>query len=248
MVKVFRWLLVALFFAMAQVQAQQIEESFVESNILGIFYHELGHALIDIEDIPIFAQEEDAADVFSIYMIDSLFEEETAVALAYDAAFGFIGEADLRQKETDEIPWWDTHGPDEQRFYNTVCIFYGADPEARHDFAADLGLPEERADMCPVEFEQADKSWGKVLDKMVKRGPGKSIRFVGKEGYLADTVLKEEIASLNAELSLAQPLTVIIESCKEANAFYDPEASEIVFCTEFEQHLRGLQNILAQEG
>ena len=64
----------------------------------------MGHALIDIEGIPIFAQEEDAADVFSIYMIDSVFEEETAVALAYDAAFGFLGEAEARQQETDEIP------------------------------------------------------------------------------------------------------------------------------------------------
>lgn len=33
------------------------KDDFVEANILGIFYHELGHALIDIEDIPIFGQE-----------------------------------------------------------------------------------------------------------------------------------------------------------------------------------------------
>ena len=27
---------------------------FVEANILGIFYHELGHAVIDLEELPIF--------------------------------------------------------------------------------------------------------------------------------------------------------------------------------------------------
>jgi hypothetical protein len=54
--------------------AQTDEDAFVEANILGIFYHELGHAVIDIESVPIFGQEEDAADVFSILFIDWFFE------------------------------------------------------------------------------------------------------------------------------------------------------------------------------
>lgn len=238
-----RWIsaiAISLIFGSAIAQPKEQEEGFIESNILGIFYHELGHALIDIEGIPIFAQEEDAADVFSIYMIDSLFEEEAAVALAYDAAFGFLGEAEARQNETDEIPWWDTHGPDEQRFYNTVCIFFGADPEARLDFAEDLGLPEERAEMCPIEFEQADKSWGKVLDKMVARGAGKSMSFKGEKGYLSTEILQQEVEQLNAEFSLSRLLKVAVESCGEANAYYDPEESKVVFCTEFEKHLEDM--------
>lgn len=89
------------------------DEAFVEANILGIFYHELGHAVIDVEGVPIFAQEEDAADVFSIFMIDALFEEEAAQNLAYDAAIGFWFEAVDRG---DDVAWWDVHGPDEQRF------------------------------------------------------------------------------------------------------------------------------------
>ena len=139
-----RWFLLALWMPFA-VQAEQVSE-FVEANVLGIFYHEFGHAVIDIEGVPIFGQEEDAADVFSIYLIDAFYDEETAVSLAYDAAFGFLAEAE--QAVADEVPWWDTHGPDEQRFYNTVCLFYGADPDGRKDFATDLELPEERAEFC----------------------------------------------------------------------------------------------------
>ena len=49
------------------VSAENSEERvFLTANILGIFYHEFGHAVIDIEDVPIFGQEEDAADVFSM--------------------------------------------------------------------------------------------------------------------------------------------------------------------------------------
>lgn len=218
--------------------------AFVEANILGIFYHELAHALIDLEQVPIFGQEEDAADVFSILMIHTLFEEEVAQQLAYDAAWGFIGEAEMREGGAEDIAWWDTHGPDEQRFYNTVCLFYGANPEARGEFAREFDLPEERAEFCPFEFEQANNSWGAVLDEMIDRGAGNSIRFMGATDSLAAQLLAEEVQAMNAQLSLSQTLVVREESCGEANAYYDPDAREVVFCSEFEDHLRQMEQLL----
>jgi len=212
------------------------EESFVESNILGIFYHELGHAVIHLEGVPIFGQEEDAADVFSIFMIDALFEPEVAIDLAYDASFGFLGEVELRDYDVEDIAWWDVHGPDEQRFYNTVCIFYGADPDARQGFADDLGLPQDRAEYCPEEYDQANASWGAILDKLAARGGGTSISFDGDDS-LTGQIIGEEIKLLNEEFQLSQPLTVVIESCGEANAFYDPQDQAIIMCSEFEDHL-----------
>lgn len=213
------------------------DDAFLEANILGIFYHELGHAVIDIESVPIFAQEEDAADVFSILLIDALFDDETATSLAYDAAIGFWFEAEERG---EDVAWWDVHGPDQQRFYNTVCVFYGADPDARADFAEDLDLPEERADTCPEEFDQARDAWGQILDEMSERGPGATISLAYAEPGMITQVLTSEIAALNAEFSLAAALDVRVEPCDEANAFYDPDARTITFCTEFEDHLRAL--------
>lgn len=223
--------------------ANEDHDAFVEANILAIFYHELGHAVIDIEGVPIFGQEEDAADVFSIYMIDSLFEEDAAQSIAFDTAWGFLGEAEMRDAYSSEIPWWDTHGPDEQRFYNTVCIFYGADPGRRQAFAEELGLPQDRAEFCPEEFDQADAAWGPVLDDMLARGGGRSIRYDGDDS-LTGQILAEEVAYLNQELRLARPLRVVIESCGEANAFYDPGAREIIMCSEFEDHLFALADKL----
>lgn len=217
---------------------------FVAANIIGIFYHELGHALIDIEGVPIFAQEEDAADVFSIYLIDALYEDESALALAYDAAFGFWAEAENRDRFGGDIAWWDVHGPDEQRFYNTVCIFYGADPENREGFAEDLGLPEERAAYCPEEFDQANDAWGGVLDEIAERKSGPRIAFEASEDLLATELIREEVAFLNEEFTLSYPLTVAVEACGEANAFYDPNDALIVFCVEFEDYLWDLADRL----
>ena len=116
------------------------EEGFVASNLISVFYHKLGHAVIDTMQVPIFGQEEDAADVFSILLIDEIFELESANIIAHDAAFGFHAEA-----QENTLAFWDVHGPDEQRYYNLVCIFYGANPDLREELAQELGLPEERA-------------------------------------------------------------------------------------------------------
>jgi hypothetical protein len=224
--------------------ADEAREQFVESNLLGIFYHELGHAVIDLEGVLIFGQEEDAADVFSIFMIDALFEDPDATALAYDASFGFLGEAAAREEQVGEVAWWDTHGPDEQRFYNTVCVFYGADPDSRQEFAEDLELPEERADYCPTEYDAANASWGQILDEMAGRKSGPKMRYAGVGDSLTAQVVENEVAQLNQMLRLSQPLTVKVEACGEANAFYDPDAQAVTMCSEFEDHLRQIFDLL----
>jgi len=208
------------------------EQAFVEANILGIFYHEFGHALIDILGLPVFGQEEDAADVASILMIDAFYDEEAAQALAYDAAFGFWAEAEI----SDEVAYWAVHGLDEQRFYNTVCLFYGANPEDRDDFAADMGLPEERAETCPEEFELANDSWGPAFDEIT--GSGQTMRYDGGGNSLTAQLIAEEVAALNADFALPDILTIRVEDCGEANAFYDLDEVAIIMCTEFEDHLK----------
>ena len=217
------------------------DDAFVEANVVGIFYHELGHAVIHIEDIPVFGQEEDAADVFSIFLIDALFDPAVSESLAFDAALGFWAEADTRG---ESVAWWDVHGPDEQRFYNTVCLFYGADPTARASFAKDLELPKDRAEYCAEEYDQANAAWGPVLDNMIARGAGHSLTFSTQDSSLTSEILSAEIKALNAEMQLSRPLEIKLEPCGEANASYDPEQEAITFCTEFENHLRELADSL----
>ena len=208
-------------------------QGYVESNLLSVFYHELGHALIDIESLPIFGQEEDAADVLSVFLIDAFWEEESAVQIAYDSAFGFFGES-----ERYEPVFWDVHGPDLQRYYNLVCVFFGANPDEREDVARELDLPDERAEWCDAEYEQAAGSWGGVLDQITSENGGTTIRMGRVEhtsdaGRMTGALIEEEVEALNAEFKLSQVLTVHVEACGEANAWYDPEERAITMCTEF---------------
>ena len=225
--------IVAALFAVPAA-ADRVEE-YVQANLLSILYHELGHAIIDVARLPVFGQEEDAADVASILLIDQLFDEESAVAIAYDSAFGFLAEADLTG---EDVPYWDTHGPDLQRYYNLVCLFVGADLTEREDIAADLGLPEERLDTCEEEFELANDSWGPIFDELAADAPGTSMRYIGSDATFTDQVISEEVAQLNLDFVLPEKVDVVVESCGEANAFYDLDAREIIMCTELETFLR----------
>jgi len=207
------------------------EYGFVASNLISVFYHELGHAVIDTMQVPIFGQEEDAADVFSILLIDEIFEPESANIIAYDAAFGFHAEA---QENTPAF--WDVHGPDEQRYYNLVCIFYGANPDLREELAQELGLPEERAIRCAEEYELAIDSWGGVLQDM-EGGTGK-LRLMGPSSDPMYPIIRQEIESFNTIFGFPSDVSVTIEKCGEANAYYDPSEVSITICTEFDAHLR----------
>lgn len=207
------------------------EDGFVASNLISVFYHELGHAVIDTMQVPIFGQEEDAADVFSILLIDEIFEPESANIIAYDAAFGFHAEA-----QGNAPAFWDVHGPDEQRYYNLVCLFYGANPDLREELAQELGLPEERASSCQEEYELAIDSWGDVLHDM--EGKTGKLRLMGPSSDPMYSVIRQEIESFNSIFGFPSDIGVKTEKCGEANAYYDPSEVSITICTEFDAHLR----------
>lgn len=236
--------LVACFIATSS-QAQNLNEApphvqdFVAANLLSTFYHELAHALIHILQLPVFGQEEDAADVASVLLINALYEEDAARQLAYDTAFGFWGEAE----EQPEPLWWDTHGPDLQRYYNIVCLFYGANPDERDDLAEEMGLPLERAEGCEEEFELAQDSWGPVFDQIETDTPGSSIQMIGSpaasDAFAVD-LIAAEIEALNTDFQLPETLHVTVEPCGEPNAFYDLDDTQIIICSEFAPYLAKL--------
>jgi hypothetical protein len=228
--------------------SEEFRRAFIDANILSVFYHEFGHAVIDLLGVPIYGQEEDAADVVSVLLIDRFFDEEDAQDIAYDSAFGYINDPDGQE----EVPYWDLHGPDEQRYYNHVCLFYGANPDERTELADDLGLPEERAESCSEEYAQAEDSWGALFEEMsedtelkskltLKAGSFAGAKYAEDYSYL-NHLLSDEINHINSRFSLPEEVTVTIDKCGEANAYYDPEAMSIGFCVEFVDHLASLYN------
>ena len=119
-------------------------------------YHELGHAILDIYDIPYTGLEENVADQFAALMLSYT---EGGQDMMYN-----VGNYYLYSSETsDHTLYWDTHALDMQRFYNISCLAYGADPDYNQDLIEDGWLPRDRAYWCAEEYDQVKTSFGYLL-------------------------------------------------------------------------------------
>lgn len=241
-------LVFTLALAATPLTAQSADEAaeFARSNILAVFYHEFGHALVDILDLPIYAREEDAADNASVLLMETLYDEPTATQMVMDTADAFWVES---WHEADDLPLWGVHGLSEQRYYNTLCIFYGGHPALRSDMIDVMGLPEDRAENCEEEYDAVDHSWGRVfrgLDRQHREAPGLVLAVKSSEAPLTASLIAQEVVAMNAAFALPQDVPILIDTCGEANAFYDPETQSITMCVEFEGYLYELFSQLDQ--
>lgn len=129
------------------------------------FYHELGHALVDILKIPATGREEDVVDEFAVIMLLQAGDEEGMEAI-FAAINQFAMDAEESKddyKRIDDLPFWDVHSLDQQRFYDLLCLLYGSDPEYFADLVKDGDLPKDRAEGCPDEFKHKAEVWNRLL-------------------------------------------------------------------------------------
>ena len=237
-----RALILALVAAGPAAAQDTAEDAFVSDNLIAIFYHEIGHALIDTLGLPIYGQEEIAADVASVILLSDVFTPDSFAEMAYNVPAGF--QLDAVEEGTDPA-FWDVHGAAEQRYYTSVCLFYGALPDDLDDYAQEMALPPERAETCADEFDLAQASWTPIFDELAA-GPGEDLRLVIKEDGETADLIAAEVADLNDRFRWPD-LEVAVLSCAEANAFYDPDARRIEICTEFADALRdGWRAVLSE--
>jgi hypothetical protein len=124
--------------------------------------HELGHALFDVLDIPILGQPEDAADQFAAYMMLQL-DRDQAHRLLAGAAYSYNSYIRNQQVTVPLIAFSDAHSAPMQRFYNLLCMAYGADREAFAE-AVDKGyLPLQRARGCKTEYGEMNFAFQKLF-------------------------------------------------------------------------------------
>ncbi|HYY97751.1 MAG TPA: DUF4344 domain-containing metallopeptidase [Pyrinomonadaceae bacterium] len=139
----------------------------VRGAAVSTFFHEFGHALVDAWQLPITGREEDAVDQFSTLVLIN--ETEDGERMALHGALAFERYADLGKGREKIL--WDEHSLDEQRFYDTICLIYGHDPEKYTYLVADRTLPVERAELCREDYPRAASSWHQLLSPYLKQPP-----------------------------------------------------------------------------
>lgn len=132
--------------------------------VLHTLLHEAGHAYIADQNIPILGKEEDAVDNFAaLMMIEYVKNGEDA---AISAADMFAFESEDRPDYYDFGEYIDEHSFDLQRYFSTLCLVYGSNPdkhkglldEVENDYLAD------RKDFCIYQYQTVAQNWHSYLN------------------------------------------------------------------------------------
>lgn len=126
-------------------------EDTIVGTLAQVLLHETGHALFALLKVPIFGREEDAADQFAAYIILQMHRED-ARRIIDGVAHMLWNESTLRKVDRDAFS--NIHGLPAQRFFNLVCMAYGAHTWYYADIVKKGLLPEERAESCKSEYRQ----------------------------------------------------------------------------------------------
>jgi hypothetical protein len=148
------------------------EQDAILGPLLDVFLHETGHAVFDVLKVPVFWREEDAADWFSTYILLQ-FGKEDAHRLILGSAYQYKADIVSPQAAVAPTKFADEHGTPVQRFFNVLCIAYGADQKLFADVVEKEYLPTERAEHCDGEYKQTAFAFknlkGPYIDKKLAK-------------------------------------------------------------------------------
>ena len=146
--------------------------------VLGQFFyvvaHEMGHAMFDMLNVPLWGRAEDAADQFATYIMLQ-FGKDSARRLLGGAAYSYKNYINNPKVVVPLEAFSEVHGAPMQRFYNMVCMAYGADRETFGDVVTNGYLPQARARNCRVEFGEANFAFQQTLRPSVDRDMAKKV-------------------------------------------------------------------------
>ncbi len=143
--------------------------------VWGVYFHELGHALMKINGISITGREEDVADQFAVWFALNFVDlNKTPIIMPTIWLWRELGkrrnipamnEGEMRHFLSDE------HSLDEQRIYNVACWAFGTNTPAGVAAARFAKLPEQRASRCEDEYATVERGMMTHFKKYFKLKP-----------------------------------------------------------------------------
>jgi hypothetical protein len=147
------------------------QEFYVQSNLEFTLLHELAHAVIELNDIPVLGGQEQAADQIALMLLimadDSNKKDINPDVLNKLLAISGEWMLEWQEEEQNSQPiYWDTHPLAIQRFYEVTCLVYGSDPDKLESLRKESMLPVERAWDCDIEFEKTREALAWLVTKV----------------------------------------------------------------------------------
>jgi hypothetical protein len=216
---------------------------FASNNSLFVLYHEVGHLLFHQLELPVLGREEDAADNVATWILLNKRTKEADRTLA-DAARGWIYSGVAYNSGADESDYAAGHSLDKQRAYQIVCLMVGMDEKAFRPIADEYRIDTVRQDTCNWDYSTVNRSLLGLLGREHKANSGTEVKVTyhdphgldaAADAFKSSGVFDEVADYVRRNYNLTMPVDFNARSCGEANAFYDPETVEVIFCYELMQ-------------
>ena len=128
-----------------------------------VLFHEIGHALVDLWNVPVLGREEDAVDAFSTIFMTEFVPNGGRIALWGADFFDYLGRHEGTFGEND---FANEHSLDPQRAYSIACWVYGSDPVKYGGL--EQVIPRSRLVRCGAEYRQLRTSWLRFLKPHIR--------------------------------------------------------------------------------
>ena len=139
-----------------------------------VFAHETGHAMFHLLDVPVFGHSEDAADQFATYIMLQLGKEQ-AQRLITGAAYSYKSYIQDMTVTVPQVAFADMHSAPAQRYYNLLCLAYGAQPQLFADLVEKKYLPTSRASGCQREYGELTWAFFKLISPHLDKDIAKTV-------------------------------------------------------------------------
>lgn len=226
---------------------------------LGIFMHELAHAVIGETNLPATGPEEDVADNFAAYVMASAAAESPLQS--HDFVKG-VTEASIllwyyfaqfKEQQQIEHDWQDEHAPDATRFRHQICIVYASNPHDFEELATMVGLEQQTKQRCLREYQTKFDAWEELLALRARNlGPDLPGAFPADEpggkltavfqppttqfGRETEAMLKQSglilpiVQYFEAYFVWPRDMNIHFRDCEVINAWYDPTEPSVTMC------------------
>lgn len=147
------------------------------------FFHELGHGLVDILQLPATGKEEDAVDQLSTFVLLTTDQSEGGRTVLSGAQWFWNNFQNTRESGAgiEKLNWADEHSMDGARAFNIMCWTYGSDPQ-KYSGLVNAPLPEARAVRCPTEYSKLSRAWLNLLKPYLKDAGRRALEQQQQQG------------------------------------------------------------------
>ena len=250
-------------------QAERIAEV-VMGATMGVFFHELAHAMIGELELPATGPKEDTADEFSAYAMATMVQGEAdpfLINLVTYSSLSLYYSAEEKRRGGRPHRWQAEHAADIRRFRNYFCMLYGADPALYGNLADQFGFDRNTIKRCSTDYAKRSKAWDTLIEPHTRNlspdqpgthpaaAPGGQVslafgpthyRYGDMARRLLDEFLRGHLQALSRFLVWPRNLLVEFRDCGTPNAYYDPDSGTITMCYELVEEAS--RTVLRAEG